>query len=385
MSRLLFRLQCPSYGLKWLTLTCENGERSELVLVAGGGGTLKTGVPNQLHVFKYIGSGDFDLLPAFDTDRFCSGVCHGVIGGKLVLCAQLESMCLLLSVSQASSKDSLSFKRLVDFTADKQVTCCTIASGDLVTGGEDCVVRIWKLIDGENGTFSISTPREFKGHSGEIMAVAKHPNENWICSASKDGTCKIWDVETAELLLEVPSPDASSGIASSATIKFECRGCVFSHDGAHLYTINNGGRGASHLIKFCVKSHEQEKKKLQSVPVKTVMAHKGPSSCLAISEGGELIAVGSMNGFAKVLHTDTLATELMRVCHDDYPVTDVCFAAEPVAKRENASCFIVTCSVDNRMAAVVSRRRPIWLILFVFLLLLLASYYFCFVYSSRKN
>lgn len=369
-SRVLFRLACPSYDCVWISVE-ENGEKNrEFVLVAGGGGTGNTGVKNQLQIGTYNGKGDFDFLSSFETDhdgkqRFCSGVCHGRIDGTQYVCALLETQCLILSVHMPDKNSKTpTLKRLAEFTADfaekePSANCCCIASNYVVTGGEDGIVRMWSLSK-KDSTYSVSLkPLECRGHSAPIMAINKHPTEPWICSSSKDGTCKIWNTKNAELLADIASIDENSGISSAQASSLQCRGCVFSNDGNYLYTMHCGRRGATRLIKFLLT---KEKDKLSTSAQHTIIASKEPSSRLVMSDSGEFVACGCSNGFVSTFRSDTLVKTFSLCCHDDYPVTGLTFAPTAVAAAEGVISLLVTCSVDNRMT-VVTMRKGRWLLI----------------------
>ncbi|RYH12799.1 hypothetical protein EON65_37275 [archaeon] len=44
-----------------------------------------------------------------------------------------------------------------------------------------------------------------KHHQGPVAALCEHPFSNWICSAGKDGACKIWNLTNGQLLLDIPA------------------------------------------------------------------------------------------------------------------------------------------------------------------------------------
>jgi WD40 repeat protein len=78
---------------------------------------------------------------------------------------------------------------------------------------------------------------ELKGHSGPIMAINYHPIDRLVCTASKDGTVKIWSLSSfscvgtaaASVVVDLMGADnatARSNVnSSSATPSLECRGC----------------------------------------------------------------------------------------------------------------------------------------------------------------
>jgi len=396
MARKLFwRLAAPSYDVDWLTLSDKS--RGDYALIAGGGGTGNTGVKNQVQVAAYSGKGEFEFLRSFETDsegrqRFCSGVCHGVIDGVTVVCALLETDVLLLSVAQAKGEEgqqqqSLEMSRLVEFKADfaekePSVNCaCVTKEGRIVTGGEDSVVRVWSMVGGNDSNCTINKLHECKGHSAPVMALGKHPREPWVCSASKDGTCKVWNTETQQLLLSIAPIDESSGVPSTASTKLQCRGCCFSTDGSSLFTILCGRKGSTHLLKFSISLGAD--KTLSYSPQRAVVASKDPSTRLVLIDSGEKIAIGGSNGQVAVFDATTLSKVFSLVAHDDYPVTGLAFAPASIASADGMSCFLVTCSVDNRMATIISRKISMLLVILALLIGLAVIAYFLFLQSGR--
>ncbi len=57
----------------------------------------------------------------------------------------------------------------------------------------DNMVELWDIFTGKS-------IRSFKGHSGEVVSVSFNPNGKQALTGSRDGTCKIWDVLSGQLL-----------------------------------------------------------------------------------------------------------------------------------------------------------------------------------------
>ncbi|KAH8430968.1 uncharacterized protein LDX57_008630 [Aspergillus melleus] len=62
----------------------------------------------------------------------------------------------------------------------------------VVSGSDDCSIRIW---DTESGT----NVRCLKGHTGSVMNLAVSPDGRWIGSASVDCTVRLWNLHTGTL------------------------------------------------------------------------------------------------------------------------------------------------------------------------------------------
>lgn len=66
----------------------------------------------------------------------------------------------------------------------------------LISGSADCSVRIWNLS-------TRKFPRELRGHTNTVLAVALDSKQNRCMSGSADGTVKIWSLEDGNLLHDI--------------------------------------------------------------------------------------------------------------------------------------------------------------------------------------
>lgn len=75
------RLKVPSFDLTWLSLT----ENDHVALLAGGGGSFKSGVKNQIQIARVYDADKVTFLDSYITDedenrRLCCGLATGRIG-----------------------------------------------------------------------------------------------------------------------------------------------------------------------------------------------------------------------------------------------------------------------------------------------------------------
>lgn len=75
------RLKVPSFDLTWLSLT----ENDHVALIAGGGGSFKSGVKNQIQIGRVHDADKVTFLDSYITDednsrRLCCGLATGRIG-----------------------------------------------------------------------------------------------------------------------------------------------------------------------------------------------------------------------------------------------------------------------------------------------------------------
>ena len=204
----LTRLAVPSFDLVWVNL---NDGKEPLLLIPGGGGSTKSGVKNQIQVARYDGSRGFAMMESFMTDvedksNFCSAIATGILDGKAIVCAVVDDTCLIFHAARAEDGE-LRLTKMTEFKADfnkdyASVNCCLVASKHILTGGEDHACRLWSLSledeDEEPSSWNAKLIREMRGHSAPVMALARHPTRPWVLTASKDGSCKIFDASNGQ-------------------------------------------------------------------------------------------------------------------------------------------------------------------------------------------
>ena len=62
----------------------------------------------------------------------------------------------------------------------------------MVTGGKDAFLRVW------NGNEGFSLIKEIPAHNYAIYDIIVNSSSQWIATASRDKTIKIWDLEFNE-------------------------------------------------------------------------------------------------------------------------------------------------------------------------------------------
>ena len=102
--------------------------------------------------------------------------------------------------------------------------------------------------------------KTFTGHTGEISYLIFSPDGSKIASSSWDGSTRLWDIETGELVKTLSAP-------ASVHFNLSCRALLFTDDGnllgineefdfIHIWNVNTGQYKqmlmghASHLRSF---------------------------------------------------------------------------------------------------------------------------------------
>jgi WD40 repeat protein len=190
-----------------------------LSFVPNGSGSFATG--NFDGTIKFFDPGHADAITAFP--------------GKVLRVAYSPDGRLLASVGVDdaanqtvklwNASDHTLFKAL-DGQRHSAVSVAWSADGKrLLSGGgyKDMTVR---LRDVQSGAL---LQKPFSGHSADVEAVAFHPNQKWLISASEDATMKIWDIASGKELLSVV------GLPDGQYLAYSKNGCYTGSADAASY------------------------------------------------------------------------------------------------------------------------------------------------------
>ncbi|MBD3189391.1 MAG: DUF4062 domain-containing protein [Candidatus Heimdallarchaeota archaeon] len=115
--------------------------------------------------------------------------------------------------------------------------------------------------------------RTFEGHTHEVRACAFSPDGTKILTASRDGTLKLWDISTGELLQKLEGH--TQGVTA----------CAFSPDGTKVLSGSgdfNAGKGRLKL--WDIATGEE---------LKTLEGHSTVKACAFSPDGTKIIALAS--------------------------------------------------------------------------------------------
>ncbi|MEU2946973.1 serine/threonine-protein kinase [Nocardiopsis alba] len=180
------------------------------------------------------------------------------------------------------------------------------SDGDTVaTAGSDGTARLWDVETGE----LIATPKSFDGH---VWSVAFSPDDATVASVHSDGTAQLWDIDTEE---PTPLPGHTGYVRSVA----------FGPDGSTVATASddrttrlwNGRTG-----EF----------------VDTLDGHTDTVNSVVFGPGGSDLATASKDGTARIWDIETGEPHATLDEHDD-SVWSVAFSPE--------GAFVATASEDG--------------------------------------
>lgn len=353
------------------------------IMVAGGGGSSKTGIANGFEVYKLNRSGktvSMTKVLRHDSGPYAIMNCStNLKGNKIYIAANEDDRCRQYAadiIIEPTFQDGIASKEIkfnitngdalvTDFNKDEplqRIVKINAEGNMMVTGGTDGYIRLWDFpIEKSKGTQPL---KEYEGHTKEIDDIDISADGNFIVSVAKDGKAFQWNIITgARSVLTHPIVDK---------LMFKrCRFGVTHHKTVHnVYTIANTLKQKSYLHRWSETS-----KLLYD------LSFSEPVSALAVREDGLYIAVGTMySGSVSIHEANNLKTlYTVKQAHAMF-VTGLEFLNKDIMPDMKAA--VLSISVDNRVCFhnVPFVQLPYWKIFFIIQFIIFVCYYIIFLW-----
>ncbi|CAM9462851.1 unnamed protein product [Ectocarpus sp. 13 AM-2016] len=356
----------PVFSVIWSESTDANGASSPAVLAAGGGGAGNTGVGNKISSIAIKGGAQqpsHAIAHELETSpETCN--CVAASGNGQLLAAAFGKNVRIYASNPSG------FHQLAQVEADfatKESGVLSMAFLDrnnsgsdgsretdggvmlLATGGEDGVLRVWELQadartgsgDGREGerppSLSVHMVHACKGHEKPVTCVRFHPSGALVLTASKDGTCRLWDCERGSEAALLPTTSGLPPTASTAKAPvIMCRSCCFSPDRPDaIFSVQSGGRGNAYVTEWRYSVRPDDDTPggrgvaCEVKPVKVSLVSPHPATSLSVRSDGARLAVGNVEGTVLVYRLPGFAKVMEYPAHD-LPVTGLGFASREV-------------------------------------------------------
>ena len=189
---------------------------------------------------------------------------------------------------------------VLEFAHEGQIICAALSKDGrtLVTGGEDCVVSVWRVSKDAPAGKKIRFIGSLFGHSARVTCVAICTSFSIILSGSEDRTCFVWDLNTMQFVRQL------GRAASAQTLMLTTR--RRSRSNSRISSPNLFGPGAQLPLELHIPATTS--RSLHG------LEHEYPVSCVYIDElSGEMIScsggtinIWSINGDLMVKKTFSL-------------------------------------------------------------------------------
>jgi WD40 repeat protein len=264
-----------------------------------------------------------------------------------------------------------------------------VGNSTLLTGGEDGVVRVWRLsqdpsaLDKASGTsLSLECPEqsdakpielptigdkviqgdtmvtltfEYRGHKKRIKDIHVDPSHrNLVVTSSEDQTCNLWRLTELITIWKFSKDDALDTAYQLLGLKIltgarkhQFRCVRFSNNGRFLYTALTPARGDSVLIKWKPQTIAQEhEEQWQWVVDQAVIAGESPVGSICVSPNDRFICAAAVSGEIKVFLTEDF-TPYIRYTNDQhtFAITGMSFSRS----NDKQNFYLVSGGADKKI------------------------------------
>ncbi|EDO50066.1 predicted protein [Nematostella vectensis] len=369
------------------------------ILVAGGGGAAKTGVPNAMNIYK-LGRENNSLkailVHKFDAGRRAIMNC-ALHPTEKVMAVGMDNKCQIIEYSskeevktiteqQGKNKektikrkmrtfellekqsqvtveldekdeDDCGFQKVVKFTSDGKF---------IITGGSDGHVRVLKYP-------SLDCVHDVVAHRTDVDDLDIHPFGKYFVTVSRDTTAYVWRIDEGKKEFQLYfSGDREEGF-------FRVRACRFGvseRKEVHLYTIhvpskfNRKNPTPCYIVKWDTKKW---------VPGLSQAAGMEPLTQMAVSPNGVYLGVGtSEGGVAVYISWNLMPILTLQEVHSIF-VTGLTFhpGSQLINKDLNKELALMSISADDtcKVTTIANRGEySVWWIAAGFLFLVYCAF-----------
>ncbi|KAM4735120.1 guanine nucleotide-exchange factor SEC12 isoform 1-T5 [Anableps anableps] len=398
----LYRAPFPLYTIKVDATT-------GLVITAGGGGASKTGIQNAVHFLdlQMVGKNQYStsLLHSHDTDKRATmnmAVGNGVIAaGQDGTCSLMKFKLCLQKKENATHKDGntleLSKARRRPGKVDKGNLDNSATTGDvsdtrnetahitvtslaevlsdlnpqdplqkvvrfspdmnlLLTGGTDGYIRVWEFP-------SLKKKFDFKAHEKEIEDLDMSTTSKQLVTVGRDFICNVWSDN--QLVTSLNWHETMPQIAEKSYRYMACRfgNGEDEKDAIRLYTVQIPHKRDKRPPPCYITKWDGK----VLLPMLTSPCGTEVISCLAVSDSGRFLGLGTVTGSVAIYIAFSL--QKLYYVHESHGivVTDLVFLPN-FLKGQNIKgsnkAALLSVAVDSRCQVhTVTKERPIpvWL------------------------
>lgn len=190
-------------------------------------------------------TGKYNLRSHFDSVRALAWV-----GSDLTLLSASEDKTVKLwHLPQAGKKANFDVEASWTYRGHDGPVFAVAASEPLglcFSAGVDCVIRSWRLVPADVDKFSAYTSYNaapLVGHTDAVWALSAHPSAPLLVSASADGTCRLWNVNSATVqhtLVSSAGPAATPSCVEFLRGDFSKLLVGFSDGAAEIFDVQTG-------------------------------------------------------------------------------------------------------------------------------------------------
>ncbi|CAH0480072.1 unnamed protein product [Peronospora belbahrii] len=369
-----------------------------LFAICGGGGSLKSGIKNTVDIYQLSDTDPTGFTKELTADtglELASGVAFSHDG--LLIAVSVSAGCWIYALDVKEKTMTLLVKFRTDFhEEDSSQTCaCFVGNSTILTGGEDGVIRIWRLNRGSckpekavgtanalfvpdeidphakvvvteqaklgdcviNGTNIVTLTREYRSHTKRIRDIdVDLSHRNLVASSAEDQSCHLWRLTEVTPICKFSKDDALDiafqRLPTKPTVglrKHLFRCVRFANSGRRLYTVLTPARGDSILIKWKPETIAQENEEQWSWVIEEIaVAGDKPVASLCVSQDDRFVCAAAVTGEIKVFLASTLWQYKKKSTEQhSFAITGMSFA--PSADKQKPVVYLVSGGADKNL------------------------------------
>ncbi|RLN14259.1 hypothetical protein BBO99_00004861 [Phytophthora kernoviae] len=367
--------------------------------ICGGGGSLKSGIKNTVDIYQLSDTDPTGFTKEISADtglELASGVAFSHDGQLIAV--SVSAGCWVYTLDLEAKTMTLLVKFRTDFAAEEESsqTCARfVGNSTILTGGEDGVVRVWRLnrdvsepdktvgtakalavpekVDPHakmetseqpklgdsaiNGANMVTLTREYRGHTKRIREIdVDVSHRNLVVSSSEDQSCHLWRLTEVSPICKFSKDDALDiafqRLPTKPPVgprKHQFRCVRFANSGRRLYTVLTPARGDSILIKWKPETIAQENEdQWPWVVEETAIAGDKPVASLCVSQDDRFVCAAAVSGEIKVFLASTLHLYKKKSTEQHtFAITGMSFV--PSADKQAPHCHLVSGGADKNL------------------------------------
>lgn len=361
------------------------------VVIAGGGGSSKTGVHNQIHVLELHpteGACSAESVMEYQTpDEIPDAIMTGSlmrdrpIGDTRVISGgtQTTIYCFRYDSTQGTFHVS-HYEALEDSKTRAEVKTVRYTSGRILTGGMDGYLTCWNVANDNNKRVEL----ELQAHSKEIDDIDVDTVNQVIATLSRaEGRLVTWNLKNLKKLGEISSKSINKSNGPTNSVNYFFRSCRYAYDTTSqsirpkdvcLLVACNPVPTKSNSSKLC-KWQTADDDELKLIAT-------GFPSCLdsimamTVSLDGKYVAVGSRSGGVGVLEVKSLRNIYTVEGAHHNAITGLEFLPpkpESLIMTNSKANPLLSVAIDRRVVLHRPKTQPpsMWLIKTIFMLIVI--------------
>lgn len=161
---------------------------------------------------------------------------------------------------------------------------------------------------------------ELKGaHYDAINSIDISPGMSMLVSSGNDSTASVFDLKQKRVVKKLTFRDNDcKDVRGNADLSnFGIRGCFFSNNGQYVYILASKAAYRSYLVKYQISSRMMGQYPVFSFEaVETIHTHNNSSSKMFLAKSGQLVSIGTSDGFIKLFDLEANCMILSQKRHN---------------------------------------------------------------------